>query len=192
MYRGPFGVPVYRPPRAQNPNPNAQKKKREGLNENYARELMELHTLSVNGGYSQKDVTEVAKVFTGWTIKQPRLGGGFEFNERLHEPGPKYVLGKVIKEHGEKEGEQVLEMLAKSPKTAHFVSYKLAQRFVADEPPSALVDRMAETFRKKDGDIREVLRTHVPVARVLVAGNLPREDENATRVRGLGGARFRR
>ena len=160
VYRGPFGVPVYRPPRPQNPNPNAQqKKKREGLNENYARELMELHTLSVTGGYSQKDVTEVAKVFTGWTIRQPRQGGGFEFNERLHEPGPKYVLGKVIKERGEKEGEQVLEMLAKSPKTAHFVSYKLAQRFVADEPPPALVDRMAATFLKKDGDIREVLRT---------------------------------
>ena len=160
VYRGPFGVPVYRAPRPRNPNPNAQqKKKREGLNENYARELMELHTLSVNGGYSQKDVTEVAKVFTGWTIRQPRQGGGFEFNERLHEPGPKYVLGKVIKEHGEEEGEQVLEMLAKSPKTAHFVSYKLAQRFVADEPPPALVDRMAATFLKKDGDIREVLRT---------------------------------
>jgi hypothetical protein len=77
----------------------------------------------------------------------------------MHEPGPKYVLGKVIKDHGEKEGEQVLEMLAKSPKTAHFISYKLAQRFVSDDPPPALVDRMAETFLKKDGDIREVLRT---------------------------------
>ena len=159
LYRGPFGVPVYRPPRSQNPNAQQRKPKREGLNENYARELMELHTLSVNGGYSQKDVTEVAKVFTGWTIRQPRQGGGFEFNQRLHEPGPKYVLGKVIKDHGEKEGEQVLEMLAKSPKTAHFISYKLAQRFVADEPPPALVDRMAVTFLKKDGDIREVLRT---------------------------------
>jgi uncharacterized protein (DUF1800 family) len=159
VYRGPFGVPVYRPPRPQNPRPQQNKNKREGLNENYARELMELHTLSVNGGYSQKDVTEVAKVFTGWTIKQPRQGGGFEFNQRMHEPGPKYVLGKVIKDHGEKEGEQVLEMLAKSPKTAHFISYKLAQRFVSDDPPPALVDRMAETFLKKDGDIREVLRT---------------------------------
>jgi uncharacterized protein (DUF1800 family) len=160
VYRGPFGVPVYRPPRPQNPNPNGQQKnKREGLNENYARELMELHTLSVSGGYTQRDVTEVAKVFTGWTIRQPRQGGGFEFNARLHEPGPKYVLGKVIKEHGEKEGEQVLDMLAKSLKTAHFISYKLAQRFVSDDPPPALVDRMAETFLKKDGDIREVLRT---------------------------------
>jgi len=157
--RGPFGVPVYRPPRQQNPNAQQKKNKREGLNENYARELMELHTLSVNGGYSQKDVTEVAKVFTGWTIRQPRQGGGFEFNQRMHEPGPKYVMGKVIKDHGEKEGEQVLDMLAKSPKTAHFISYKLAQRFVSDDPPPALVDRMAETFLKKDGDIREVLRT---------------------------------
>jgi len=157
--RGPFGVPVYRPPRQPNPNAQQKKNKREGLNENYARELMELHTLSVNGGYSQKDVTEVAKVFTGWTIKQPRQGGGFEFNERLHEPGPKYVLGKVIKEHGEQEGEQLLDMLAKSPKTAHFISLKLAQRFVSDDPPPVLVDRMAATFLKKDGDIREVLRT---------------------------------
>ncbi|HVP52713.1 MAG TPA: DUF1800 domain-containing protein [Terriglobales bacterium] len=157
--RGPFGVPVYRPPRQQNPSAQQKKNKREGLNENYARELMELHTLSVSGGYSQKDVTEVAKVFTGWTIRQPRRGGGFEFNDRLHEPGPKYVLGKVIKEHGEKEGEQVLDMLAKSPKTAHFISLKLAQRFVSDDPPPALVDRMAVTFLKKDGDIREVLRT---------------------------------
>jgi uncharacterized protein (DUF1800 family) len=154
--RGPFGIPVYRPP---NPNAQQKKNKREGLNENYARELMELHTLSVNGGYSQKDVTEVAKVFTGWTLKQPRQGGGFEFNPRTHEPGPKYVLGKVIKESGEKEGEQVLEMLAKSPQTAHFISLKLAERFVSDDPPPALVDRMAEIFRKKDGDIREVLRT---------------------------------
>jgi uncharacterized protein (DUF1800 family) len=159
VYRGPFGVPVYRPPRPPNPNAQQRKNKREGLNENYARELMELHTLSVNGGYTQGDVTEVAKVFTGWTIKRPRQGGGFEFNQRLHEPGPKYVLGKVIKERGEKEGEQVLDMLAKSPKTAHFISYKLAQRFVSDDPPPALVDRMAATFLKKDGDIREVLRT---------------------------------
>jgi uncharacterized protein (DUF1800 family) len=156
-----FGAPVYRPPRPQRPA-DAQKQaknKRHGLNENYGRELMELHTLGVNGGYSQSDVTEVAKVFTGWTIKQPRQGGGFEFNERMHEPGPKYVLGHTIKEHGEKEGQQVLELLAQQPATARFVCGKLAMRFVADDPPPALVDRMAETFLKKDGDIREVLRT---------------------------------
>jgi len=154
--RGPFGIPVYRPPNPQNPN---AKKKSEGLNENYARELMELHTLSVNGGYTQKDVMEVAKVFTGWSVKRPRQGGGFEFNERRHEPGAKYVLGRKVKERGEKEGEEVLDMLAKNPQTTHFISLKLAQRFVSDDPPPALVDRMAETFRKKDGDIREVLRT---------------------------------
>jgi uncharacterized protein (DUF1800 family) len=153
-----LGPPVYRPPR---PRPaNQQKNKnREGLNENYGRELMELHTLGVNGGYTQKDVTEVAKVFTGWTIKQPRLGGGFEFNERMHEPGPKYVLGHTIKQNGQKEGEEVLNLLAHHPSIAHFVCRKLAMRFVSDDPPPALVDRMSQTFLKKDGDIREVLRT---------------------------------
>ena len=130
-----------------------------GLNENYGRELMELHTLSVNGGYSQKDVTEVAKVFTGWTIDQPQMGGGFKFDPRRHEPGDKTVLGHRVKESGEKEGLQVLHMLARNPKTAHFVSQKLAMRFVSDAPPPALVERMAKTFLKKDGDIRDVLKT---------------------------------
>ena len=137
----------------------AKQKAPKGLNENYARELMELHTLGVDGGYSQQDVTEVAKVFTGWTLKEPRRGGGYEFNERRHEPGPKFVLGKNIKENGEKEGTEVLEMLARHPSTARFVSKKLAMRFVSDDPPQALVDRMAGTFLKTDGDIREVLRT---------------------------------
>jgi uncharacterized protein (DUF1800 family) len=130
-----------------------------GLNENYARELMELHTLGVDGGYTQHDVTEVAKAFTGWTIRQPRRGGSYEFDERRHEPGPKFVLGKNIKEHGEKEGEEVLEMLARNTHTAQFISQKLAMRFVSDNPPKALVDSMANTFLKTDGDIREVLRT---------------------------------
>ncbi len=130
-----------------------------GLNENYARELMELHTLGVDGGYSQKDVTEVAKVFTGWTIKEPRRGGSYEFDERRHEPGPKFVLGKNIKQDGEKEGIHVLEMLARHPSTAHFVSKKLATRFVSDDPPPQLVDDMAKTYLKTDGDIAEVLRT---------------------------------
>lgn len=129
-----------------------------GLNENYARELMELHTLGVDGGYSQKDVTEVAKVFTGWTIKQPRRGGSYNFDERRHQPGPKFVLGKNIKERGEKEGVEVLEMLASHPAAAKFISKKLAMRFVTDDPPQALVDRMAVTFQKSNGDIREVLR----------------------------------
>jgi uncharacterized protein (DUF1800 family) len=148
---GPYGLP--RPPR-----PN-QGKRTSGLNENYGRELMELHTLSVNGGYSQRDVTEVAKVFTGWTIDKPAEGGGFKFDPRMHEPGPKFVLGHRIKPKGEGEGLEVLHRLATSPQTAHFISLKLAERFVSDDPPPALVDRMAKTFLKKKGDIREVLNT---------------------------------
>ena len=140
--------------------PRVQAKNRpSGLNENYAREIMELHTLGVDGGYTQKDVTELAKVLTGWTIEKPQLGGGFKFNERAHEPGDKYVLGRKIGEHGEKEGEEMLDVLAHHPSTAKFISRKLAMRFVSDNPPQALVDRMADTFLKKDGDIREVLRT---------------------------------
>ncbi len=135
------------------------KGKRNGLNENYGRELMELHTLGVNGGYTQKDVTEVARVFTGWTLKQPRQGGGFTFEERLHEPGDKMVLGHRIKPKGENEGREVLHLLARNPSTAKFISTKLAMRFVSDNPPPALVDRMSQTFLKKDGDIREVLKT---------------------------------
>jgi len=134
-------------------------KQASGLNENYGRELMELHTLSVNGGYSQKDVTEVAKVFTGWTLEQPKKGGDFRFEPRMHEPGDKIVLGHRIKQNGEKEGLEVLHLLAHNPKTAHFISQKLAMRFVSDDPPPALVDRMTQTFLRKDGDIREVLRT---------------------------------
>jgi len=135
------------------------KRQRSGLNENYGRELMELHTLGVDGGYTQEDVTEVARVFTGWTLKQPMKGGGFTFEGRMHEPGDKVVLGHRIKSHGEKEGLEVLHILARHPATARFISNKLAVRFVSDNPPAALVDRMAETFLKKDGDIREVLKT---------------------------------
>jgi uncharacterized protein (DUF1800 family) len=137
----------------------AAKNKDPGLNENYARELMELHTLGVDGGYTQKDVTEVAKVFTGWTIEDPRKGAGFTFNERRHEPGPKYVLGRTIQENGEQEGLAVLHQLASSPATAHHLSQQLAERFVSDTPPPALVDRMAKTYLHSDGDIRQVLRT---------------------------------
>ncbi len=136
--------------------------KKAGLNENYARELMELHTVGVNGGYTQGDVTEVAKVFTGWTTGEPRTGyGKFEFDERRHEPGSKTVLGKTIGQGGESEGREVLHMLATNPQTANFISTKLAVRFVSDEPPAALVDRMAATFLSSKGDIRDVLRTMV-------------------------------
>jgi uncharacterized protein (DUF1800 family) len=138
---------------------NQSKGKRNGLNENYGRELMELHTLGVNGGYTQQDVTEVARVFTGWTLKQPKQGGGFTFEERTHEPGDKIVLGHRIKPKGEKEGLEVLRILAHHPSTAKFVCTKLAMRFVSDDPPQALVDRMSQTFLNKDGNIREVLKT---------------------------------
>jgi uncharacterized protein (DUF1800 family) len=130
-----------------------------GLNENYARELMELHTLGVNGGYTQQDVTEVAKVFTGWTIDRPQLGGGFKFDETRHEPGKKLVMGHKIKENGQKEGLELLHLLANSPATAHFISQELAVAFVSDNPPPALVNRMAQTFLSTHGDIASILRT---------------------------------
>ncbi len=146
--------------RAKHNGPVKQAKgKRNGLNENYGREIMELQTLGVNGGYTQKDVTEVARVLTGWTLKPPKDGRGFTFDERRHEPGDKVVLGHRIKPNGEKEGLEVLHLLAHHPSTAKFVCTKLAMRFVSDNPPPALVDRMAQTFLKKDGDIREVLKT---------------------------------
>jgi uncharacterized protein (DUF1800 family) len=145
--------------RVANNRPRGKGKKGSGLNENYGRELMELHTLSVSGGYTQKDVTEVAKVFTGWTLEQPKNGGDFRFEPRMHEPGDKIVLGHRIKQNGEKEGLEVLHLLAHNPSTAHFISQKLAIRFVSDNPPSLLIDRMTQTFLKKDGDIREVLGT---------------------------------
>jgi uncharacterized protein (DUF1800 family) len=156
-----FALGIRRAPRRRMVlyQPQKQKKQQNGLNENYGRELMELHTLSVNGGYTQKDVTEVAKVFTGWTLKEPREGGGYFFDQRKHEPGTKIVLGHKIKEDGEKEGREVLHLLAHDPHTAKFVCNKLAMRFVSDNPPPALVDEMAKTFLKKDGDIREVLKT---------------------------------
>jgi uncharacterized protein (DUF1800 family) len=131
-----------------------------GLNENYARELMELQTVGVNGGYTQQDVTEVAKIFTGWTVGSPERGGipvQAQFDPAKHEPGPKHVLGVTIKENGAQEGVELLHLLANSPRTAQFISTKLAIRFVSDDPPPALVDRMAKTFLSTHGDIRRVL-----------------------------------
>jgi len=131
-----------------------------GLNENYGRELMELHTLGVDGGYTQHDVTEVARCFTGWTIDQPGQGGPFTFNPRMHDQGEKTVLGVTIPAGGGiEDGEKVLDILARHPSTAHFISRKLAIRFVADDPPPALVERMAQTFLKTNGDLRAVMTT---------------------------------
>src|SRR2546428_666449 len=154
--RGAFG----RMPMPPAPRPNPQGKKApKGLNENYGRELMELHTLGVDGGYTQKDVTEVARAFTGWTIQNPRLGGGFRFEPRIHDTGEKIVLGHVIKSGAEGDGEQVLDILAKHPSAARFIATKLVRRFVSDTPPPSLVDRAAARFRETDGDLREEMRT---------------------------------
>jgi uncharacterized protein (DUF1800 family) len=131
-----------------------------GLNENYGRELMELHTLGVNGGYTQEDVINVARCFTGWTIKAPNSKPEYVFAAFMHDTGEKTVLGhKIAPGGGEEDGLQVIDILAHHPSTAHFVSKKLAQRFVSDDPPQALVDRMAKTFLKTDGDLRAVLES---------------------------------
>ncbi len=143
------------PPAEMNPN---QQRPRRGLNENYARELMELHTLGVDGGYTQEDVVNVARAFTGWTIDQPRQGGGFRFEPRLHDAQDKVVLGHKIKAGGQSDGEQVLDILAAHPSTAKFIATKLVRRFVSDAPPRALVDRAAKKFQESGGDIREVVR----------------------------------
>ena len=122
---------------------------------------MELHTLGVEGGYTQKDVTELARCFTGWTIDKPRLNPEFKFDEKLHDPDQKIVLNKKIHAGGMKDGEQAIELLAKHPSTAKFISTKLARRFVSDNPPAPLVARMAKTFESSDGDIRAVMHTMI-------------------------------
>jgi uncharacterized protein (DUF1800 family) len=147
--------------RARRPLQNVpNQNRRRGINENYARELMELHTMGVDGGYTQKDVQEVARAFTGWTIEMPRQGGSFRFEPRIHDNGEKIVLGQKIGRGGGKiDGEQVLDMLAKHPSTATFIATKLTRRFVSDDPPKPLVDRAAATFLATGGDIRAVVRT---------------------------------
>ena len=137
--------------------PNAR---RPGLNENYGRELMELHTLGVDGGYTQDDVIAVARAFTGWTIYQPNSIAEYQFNPAFHDRREKIVLGhKIAAGGGEQDGLQVIDILVRHPSTARFISRKLAQRFVADAPPQSLVDRMAATFTRTEGDLRAVLET---------------------------------
>jgi uncharacterized protein (DUF1800 family) len=132
-----------------------------GLNENYARELLELHTLGVDGGYTQHDVIEVARALTGWTMN-PRQAAEFVFRPEIHDADEKVVLGhRLPAGRGIEDGEDVLDILAKSPATARFIARKLAIRFVSDEPPAALVERAAQMFLKTDGDIRETVRTIV-------------------------------
>src|SRR5882762_959643 len=168
--RGPLSALMTNNSQQQRPQ-----QQRRGINENYARELMELHTLGVDGGYTQKDVQEVARCFTGWTIFQPRGGvvaaaalmgrdardsaGKFIFRSGVHDDGEKIVLGhKIPAGGGIKDGLMVLDIVAHHPATAKFIATKLVRRFVSDEPPPALVDRVAQTFIKTDGDIREVLK----------------------------------
>ncbi len=164
-------------------NPNSKPGKK-GLNENYGREVMELHTVGVNGGYSQADVTHLSAILTGWGVDRPYQGGLFLFDAKKHEPGTKQWFGYTIDEDGKvlqapagapampavdltrypvgmRQGVTALALLAASPKTAHFISRLLAQRFLADEPPAAVVDRMAATFTASDGDIKAVLQTLV-------------------------------
>ena len=173
--------PTNRDPQArgsESPQPANAQRPRRGINENYARELMELHTLGVDGGYTQKDVQEVARCFTGWTILAPRGAGAagamrnerraemlrenagrFFFNERAHDDGEKIVLGqKIPAGGGMKDGLMVLDILARHPATAKFIVTKLARYFVSDTPAPELVNRVAATFTKSDGDIRETLR----------------------------------
>src|SRR5207244_1535023 len=132
-----------------------------GLNENYGRELMELHTLGVDGGYTQQDVAEVARAFTGWTIERPRGEARFVFRPAMHDHGDKVVLGQPLRRGGKRDGDDVLDLLARHPATARFIAGKLARRFVADDPPPALVERVAAVYRDTGGDVRAMLRAIV-------------------------------
>lgn len=144
------------------PNSPGARGQYRGLNENYARELMELHTLGVEGGYTQDDVIALARIFTGWTLDHQGKQGnekGFYFNNNRHDQGEKIFLGHKITANGMEEGQEALDILASHPATAHFISYKLAQYFVADQPPSSLVDSLAKTFLDSKGNIKVVLDT---------------------------------
>jgi len=146
-----------RAPAKSNPKQAIPLGAKRGLNENYGRELLELHTLGVDGGYTQPDVIAVARCFTGWTLSAPNENAEFIFDQRIHDPAEKRVLGKKVHAGGIRDAQDVLKLLVHHPSTAKFISLKLARHFVSDTPPPALVDRMAKTFRKSDGDIRAVL-----------------------------------
>ncbi len=148
------------------------RRRRAGLNENYGRELLELHTLGVDGGYSQRDVIEVARALTGWTIQDALKGGGFIFRPEWHDADSKVVVGhRLAAGRGIEDGEEVLDIVARSEATARFVATKLVRRFVSDSPPPALVERAARTFRESDGDIRATLRTIIGSSEFFARGN---------------------
>jgi uncharacterized protein (DUF1800 family) len=153
---GTFPGPVTSAPGAA--GTTAAKKQERGLNENYGREVMELHTVGVEGGYTQQDVIQMAECLTGWTVRTPRKDPEFFFDDRIHAQGKKVVMGRTFSYGGEKDGEEALKMLANHPNTATFISMELARHFVSDDPPPALVHRMAEEFSATQGDIRSVLR----------------------------------
>jgi uncharacterized protein (DUF1800 family) len=140
------------------PDSRAGINRNRGLNENLAREIMELHTLGVGGGYTQEDVTSFARIITGWTFagRQGRLGapGTFVFNANAHEPGAQRVMGKSYEPNGVAQGEAVLRDIARHPSTAKFIATKFVRHFVADDPPPALVTRLQEVFSKTDGDLK--------------------------------------
>jgi uncharacterized protein (DUF1800 family) len=139
----------------------APKKPDRGLNENYGREVMELHTVGVDAGYTQQDVIQMAECLTGWTIHEPRKDPQFFFDEKIHDQAKKVVMGRTFNYGGEKDGEEALKMLATQPATARFISTEIARHFVSDNPPATLIARMAKTFSASNGDIRAVLRTMI-------------------------------
>ena len=156
------------------PNSVAGINRTRGLNENLAREILELHTLGVRTGYTQEDVTSFAKVITGWTIlptdTNPEHGGEFVFHHRLHEPGPQTVIGKAYRDTGVEQGRAVLADLARHPATAKHIATKLARHFVADDPPPALVATLEQRFNETDGDLKEVSKALVTAPEVVVRG----------------------
>ncbi|MFZ3218191.1 MAG: DUF1800 domain-containing protein [Candidatus Acidiferrales bacterium] len=167
-YQGAFAggsmpTPGTFPGPATGPAPAARpaKKPERGLNENYGREVMELHTVGVDAGYTQQDVIQMAECLTGWTIHEPRKDPEFFFDEKIHAQGKKVVMGHTFNYGDEKDGEEALKMLASRPSTGKFISTELARHFVSDNPPPALVNRMAKTFAASNGDIRAVLRTMI-------------------------------
>src|SRR5260370_40058498 len=140
------------------PDSRAGQNRKRGLNENLAREIMELHTLRVGGGYTQDDVTSLARIITGWTFagRQGQLGvpGSLLFNAIAHQPGAQRLLGRISQDNGVAQGEVALADIARHPSTAKFIAAKFARHFVADDPPPALVARLQDVFRKSDGDLR--------------------------------------
>ena len=160
------------------------KKQERGLNENYGREVMELHTVGVDGGYTQQDVVQMAECLTGWTVRTPRKDPEFFFDDRIHAQGKKLVMGRTFNYGGEKDGEEALKMLANHPNTAKFISMELARHFVSDNPPQALVERMAAEFSADAGRYSQRAADHDLFAGVLVEGNLSRESEDAVRTGG--------